>query len=163
MFHTHYASTQQPKAPAALRQNLARTLTPHTPCTNTLPESPGRTYHSAPAKTRAPEWRTPNLSAGHALRTLAQGLPRNPRLHRAHQRAAATATSPNSAAPLDTSHSPSVRRRCWPHSYCASPSRSTNTPSRLSWLAQTLPCQSTSIRNCAFQRACPWLWRSPAS
>ena len=59
-------------------------------------------------------------------------LPRNPRLHRAHQRAAATATSPNSAAPLDTSHSPSVRRRCWPHSYCASPSRSTNTPFRLS-------------------------------
>jgi len=48
MFHTHYASTQQPKAPAALRQNLARTLTPHTPCTNTLPESPGRTSHSAP-------------------------------------------------------------------------------------------------------------------
>ena len=87
---------------------MRRVLQPaHTPrtCTNTPPKSPGRTSHSAPAQNRAPECRTPNISAGHALRMPAQGLPPNLRLHRAHPRAAAPATSPNSAAPLDTPHS----------------------------------------------------------
>ena len=35
MFHKHYASTPQPKAPAALRQNLARPPSRHTVLTNT--------------------------------------------------------------------------------------------------------------------------------
>ena len=63
--------------------------TPRAPCTHTPPKSPGNTSHSAPAQTRAPEYRTPNISEGHALRMPAPGLPPNLRLHRAHSRAAA--------------------------------------------------------------------------
>ena len=78
---------------------------PRAPCTNKLPETPRRTTHSAPAQTHAPECHTPKITAGHALRMPAPGLPPVPRLHPAHPAAAAPATSPNSAAPLDTPHS----------------------------------------------------------
>ena len=99
---THAPPCARPSPPSAV------CCSPHThraPCTNTPPKSRGRTSHSAPAQNRAPEHRTPNISASHALRMPAQGLPPNLRLHRAHPRAAAPATSPNSAAPLDTPHS----------------------------------------------------------
>ena len=98
-------STLHPQAPTVLREKRARTLARCAPCTNTPPQSLGRTSHSAPPQTRAPECRTSNISAGHALSMPAQGLPPNLRLHRAYPRAAAPATSPNNAAPLDTPRS----------------------------------------------------------
>ena len=79
--------------------------TPRAPCTITPPKSSGHTSHSARVQTRAPECRTPNISAGHTLRMPAHGLPPNLRLHRAYPRAAAPAKSPNNAAPLDTPRS----------------------------------------------------------
>ena len=49
--------------------------TSRVPCTNTLPKSPGRTAHTAPAQSRAPECRTLKNCAGRAPRIPALGLP----------------------------------------------------------------------------------------
>ena len=42
----------------------ARTLTRRAPCTDTRPETPARTAHSAVVQTRALERHTPDTSAG---------------------------------------------------------------------------------------------------
>ena len=76
-----------------------------TPCTNTLPKLPDRTSHGAPAQTRAPECRTLTTSAGRVRSMQAPGIHLNLRLHPVHPRAAAPATSPNSAVLHGTSQS----------------------------------------------------------
>ena len=65
---------------------------------NTLPKSPGRTSHSTPAQSHAPECRTLKTCAGRAPRIPAPDLPPNLRLQPAYPRAAAPAMSLNFAA-----------------------------------------------------------------
>ena len=102
LLETHAPPCAPPSPPCAV---CCSPGTPRAPCMNTLPKSPGRTSHSTPAQSHAPECRTLKTCAGRAPRVPAPDLPPNLRLQTAYPRAAAPATSPNSDAPLDTPHS----------------------------------------------------------
>ena len=102
LLETHAPPCAPPSPPCAV---CCSPGTPRAPCTNTLPKSPGRTSHSAPAQSHAPECRTLKTCIGRAPRIPAPVLPPNLRLQPAYQRAAAPATSPNSDAPTGMPHS----------------------------------------------------------
>ena len=88
--------------PSGSGRSTANILRAYRPSFRSGPSAKNKIFS---AQTRAPECRTPYISAGHALRVPAPDLPPNLRLHPAHPRSAAPATSPNSDAPLDTPHS----------------------------------------------------------